>query len=232
LIALILNGINLDPVSNSAHPFGAPTQTATPAPLAFLVVEADVAERQLLARGLAAHGTADCVGTRAAARLAFRARSYDAMILDTCLPDGSGLDLIELALAKCPGLYVLVLTTSTARDVIDRTLETGAGYLLKPCHERHLAGVAREAWLRRTAAERRTKLTLSRWAADHDLSSTEVELLALGAQGVSRHEFSDRRNVRPDTIRKQIQMMLQKTGNDTFEGAVNSLLREALAEPT
>ena len=36
----------------------------------------------------------------------------------------------------------------------------------------------------------------------------------------------------PDTIRKQIQMLLQKTGDDTFEGAVNSLLREAVAEPT
>jgi hypothetical protein len=38
--------------------------------------------------------------------------------------------------------------------------------------------------------------------------------------------------VRPDTIRKQIQTLLQKTGDDTFEGAVNSLLREAVAEPT
>ena len=83
-----------------------------------------------------------------------------------------------------------------------------------------------------TAAARRTARTLERWAKEHSLSKTEVELFALGAEGVPRHEFSDRRNVRPDTIRKQIQMLIQKTGHDSFEGAVNSLLREALAEPT
>jgi DNA-binding NarL/FixJ family response regulator len=154
------------------------------------------------------------------------------MVLDAHLPDGSGLDLLELARAKCPGLYVLVLAAGAERAAIDRALEVGAGYLRKPCNERHLAVVAREASSRRSAAERRIAVTLERWATEHGLSTTEAELLALGAQGVSRHMFSERRKVRPDTIRKQIQLMLQKTGNDTFEGAVNGLLREALAEPT
>lgn len=203
-----------------------------PAGLAFLVVEEEAALRGLLVRGLAEHGSVDSAGTRAAARLAFRGRKYDAMIVDDHLPDGSGLDLLEVARERCPGLYVLVLTASTSRAVIDRTLEAGASLLLKPCHEKHLAIVARAAWARRSAGERRTRATLERWASDHGLSATEVELLALGAEGVSRHEFSERRRVRPDTVRKQIQMMLQKTGNDTFESAVNCLLREALAEPT
>lgn len=204
----------------------------TRAGLTFLVVEEVAAVRALLVRGLAEYGVVDSVGTRAAARLAFRGRKYDAMVVDEHLPDGSGLDLLEVAREPCPGLYVLVLTGSTSRAVIDRTLEAGASFLLKPCHEKHLAIVARAAWARRTAGERRTRITLERWANDHGLSTTEIELLALGAAGVSRHEFSERRNVRPDTVRKQIQMMLQKTGNDTFEVAVNSLLREALAEPT
>jgi hypothetical protein len=49
--------------------------------------------------------------------------------------------------------------------------------------------------------------------------------------GVPRSDFSRIRGVRPDTIRKQIQALLTKTGDDNFEAAVNSLLREALAEP-
>lgn len=200
--------------------------------LTFLVVEDEAAVRRLLVRGLSEHGEVDAVGTCAAARLAFRGRKYDAIIMDVRLPDGSGLDLIELAQKRSPAAIVLVLTGSTDHAVIDRTLELGARYLLKPCHAKHLAIVANEAWARRTAADRRTKLTLQRWAKDHDLSVTEVELLALGAEGVPRQEFSERRKVRPDTIRKQIQMLLQKTGDDTFEGAVNSLLREAVAEPT
>jgi DNA-binding NarL/FixJ family response regulator len=200
--------------------------------LTFLVVEDEAGVRRLLVRGLSEHGEVDAVATCASARLALRGRKYDAVLVDVRLPDGSGLDLIEVARRRSPAAVVLVLTGSSDHAVIDRALEAGARYLLKPCHTKHLAIVAQEAWARRTAADRRTKLTLERWAKEHDLSNAEVELLTLGAEGVPRSEFSERRNVRPDTIRKQIQTLLQKTGDDTFEGAVNSLLREAVAEPT
>jgi DNA-binding NarL/FixJ family response regulator len=200
--------------------------------LTFLVVEDEAGVRRLLVRGLSEHGEVDSVATCASARLALRGRKYDAVLVDVRLPDGSGLDLIEVARRRSPAAVVLVLTGSSDHSVIDRALEAGARYLLKPCHTKHLAVVAQEAWARRTAADRRTKLTLERWAKEHDLSNAEVELLTLGAEGVPRSEFSERRNVRPDTIRKQIQTLLQKTGDDTFEGAVNSLLREAVAEPT
>jgi DNA-binding NarL/FixJ family response regulator len=203
-----------------------------PGGLTFLVVEDDAAVRRVLVRGLSAHGEVDAVGTCAAARLSFRTRRYDAIIIDVLLKDGSGLDLLELGKMRSPEAIVVVLTGSKERSVIERTLEAGARYLLKPCETKHLDTIAGEAWSRRTAAERRTKVTLERWAKDFGLSETEVQLLTLGAEGVPRHEFSELRKVRPDTIRKQIQTLLQKTGDDTFEGAVNSLLREAVAEPT
>jgi two-component system, NarL family, response regulator DevR len=205
---------------------------ASLAGLTFLVVEGDAVLRRALAVGFAAHGTVEAVGTRAAARLALMARNFDAMIVEARLPDGSGLDLLDVARAECPRTYVLVLAGRTERAVIERSLEAGAGFLRKPLHPKHFGTVTAAARSRRDAGERRTRLTLERWAADHDLSTTEVELLALGAQGISRDHFSARRNVRPDTIRKQIQSMLQKTGNVTFENAVNRLLREALTEPT
>lgn len=198
----------------------------------FLVVEDEENVRRLLGRGLGSHGSVETVGTCAAARMALRVRRYDALVVDVQLPDGSGLDLVELARKRNPGISVLVLTGSTEHEVISRALRSGARYLLKPCDASHLAVLADEALARRTARERRTKVTLDRWAKDFDLSDTEVELLTLGAEGVARDKFASRRGVRPDTIRKQIQTLLQKTGDDTFEGAVNSLLREAVAEPT
>lgn len=202
------------------------------AALSFLVVEDEASVRRLLSRWLSSHGQVESVGTVAAGRLSLRARTYDALVVDVSLPDGSGLELIELAHERSPGIPALVLTGSTDHDVIARTLEIGARYMLKPCDPKHLALIAEEAGTRRTARERRTNVTLGRWAKDYGLSETEVELLSLGAQGVAREKFSSRRGVRPDTIRKQIQTLLQKTGDDTFEGAVNSLLREAVAEPT
>jgi DNA-binding NarL/FixJ family response regulator len=203
-----------------------------PAAHSFLVVEDEVGVRRLLGRGLAAHGQVESVGTCAAARMSLRVRKYDALIVDVTLPDGSGLDLIEVAFAKSPGIVVLVLTGSTDHEVIGRTLQAGARYLLKPFDVKHLAALAEEVTSRRKAGERRIHLTLDRWAQDLELTKTELELLALGARGVSRDRFSSQRGVRADTIRKQIQALIQKTGDDTFEGAVNSLLSEAVAEPT
>jgi len=188
--------------------------------------------RRLLGRGLAPHGQVEAVGTCAAARMALRVRTYDALIVDVRLPDGSGLDLIGVATKKSPGIVVLVLTGSTEREVIARTLQEGARYLLKPFDVNDLAAIAQEALSRHKAGERRIQLTLQRWASDLELTDTEVELLALGARGVPRERFSSQRGVRADTIRKQIQALIQKTGDDSFEGAVNSLLREAVAEPT
>ena len=201
-------------------------------PLSFLVVEDEAGVRRLLGRGLALHGQVEVVGTCAAARMSLRVRQYDAMIVDVHLPDGSGLDLIPIATAKSPNVIVLVLTGSTDHEIIGRTLQEGARYLLKPFDTSHLATLAEEVRGRQQAGERRIKLTLQRWQKDLDLSDTEVELLELGARGLTRDKFAQQRRVRPDTVRKQIQTLLQKTGDDTFEGAVNSLLREAVSEPT
>lgn len=199
--------------------------------LSFLVVEDEMGVRRLLGRGLAPHGQVEVVGTCAAARMSLRVRQYDAMIVDVHLPDGSGLDLIPVATTRSPNIVVLVLTGSTDHEVIGRTLQEGARYLLKPFDARHLATLAHEVRGRQEAGERRIQLTLQRWQKDLDLSGTELELLELGARGLTRDKFAQQRRVRPDTVRKQIQTLLQKTGDDTFEGAVNSLLREAVSEP-
>lgn len=200
--------------------------------LAFLVVEDDEPVRKVLVRWTKEHGHVDAVGSVAAARAALRARRYDAAIIDITLPDGSGLDLLELAHERSPGICLLVLTGSVEHEVISRTMEARARYLLKPGDGKHITALAKEAKDRRTAQERRTQVTLGRWQREFHLSKIEVELLALGARGVPREHFARRRGVRPDTVRKQIQSLLHKTGDDTFDGAVKSLLREAVAEPT
>jgi len=202
-----------------------------PAP-SFLVVEDEVGVRRLLGRGLQSHGQVEIVGTCAAARIALRVRHYDALVVDVRLPDGSGLDLIGVATQRSPGIIVLVLTGSTDHDVISRVHRAGARYLLKPFDTLHLDQLAEDVTARREAGDRRIQLALDRWALELELTKSEVDLLALGAHGVPRDKFSSQRGVRPDTIRKQIQALLQKTGDDSFEGAVNSLLREAVAEPT
>lgn len=198
----------------------------------FLVVEDEGSVRRTLARGLSAHGVVETVGTCAAARLSLRVRHYDGLVVDVHLPDGSGLDLIELARLRSPDVVVYVLTGSTDHDVISATVHHRARYLLKPVDFAHLEILAQEVTARQEAGQRRIVLTLERWEKDFQLTKVEVELLELGTRGLARDQFAQQRGVRPDTIRKQISALIQKTGDDSFEGAVNSLLREAVREPT
>ena len=199
--------------------------------LAFLVVEDDDTLRRGLVRALTDHGRVEGVSTCAEARTALRARRFDSLIVDVMLPDGNGLDLIQRARQLWPAVWILVLTGSTEHSVITRAHELGVRYLLKPFNGEQLKVHVEEARARRHAGDRRVSVALDRWTRGHALTDAETALLALGARGVPREEFAIVRGVRPDTIRKQIQSLLMKTGDDTFEGAVNSLLREAVSEP-
>ena len=201
------------------------------APLRFLVVEDVEILRRALVQALSSHGIVDGSGSCAETRPMLRARKYDSLVVDVGLPDGTGLDLVSLALQTWPAVCVLVLTGSTEHGIIARCHELGVRYLLKPFGAVQLKVHANEALARRNAGNRRVTVALDRWKRGHGLTDSETELLALGARGVPREEFEVIRNVRSDTIKKQIQFLLMKTGDASFEAAVNSLLREAVSEP-
>lgn len=201
-------------------------------PLSFLIVEDDENVRRLIERALRAHGEVDAVSSCAAARLALRSHTFDALIVDVHLADGSGMEVLELARAKSPSLVAVVLTGTAEREVLLQSHENGARFLLKPVDMRVLLGIVEEVNTRRNARERRTAVVLERWITLYALTPAEAELITLAVQGVSREEIGRRRGVADGTIRKQIQGLLRKTRSETFEGAVSHLLREALAEPT
>ncbi len=99
-----------------------------------LIVEDDEVLRDGLALGLRLAGfSSEAVETCADARAALMAGSFEAMVLDIMLPDGSGLDLLRDMRKAGDDLPVLLLT---ARDALgDRVggLDAGADdYLPKP----------------------------------------------------------------------------------------------------
>lgn len=121
-----------------------------------LVVEDDEVLQDGLTVGLGLHGfKADAVGTCADALVALETTSFDALVLDIMLPDGSGFDVLRQLRQRNDGVPVLLLT---ARDnVADRIrgLDDGADdYLGKPFDLDEVA--ARLRALRRRAVGRAT----------------------------------------------------------------------------
>lgn len=120
-----------------------------------LLVEDDPEVARTVCEGLeTARFSVDHVSTVAGGRQKLATRSYDALILDIALPDGSGLELADTLRASRSPLPVLILT---ARSTVDERLEGfrhGADdYLCKPFAVDELIARLR-ALLRRVRPER------------------------------------------------------------------------------
>lgn len=153
-----------------------------------LIIEDDEVLQSALETGLQMNGfTVDAVGTAADARAAARDWSYDAIVLDIGLPDGSGLDL--LAGWRAAGFKTPVLLLTARNTVYDRIggLDVGADdYLGKPFDLREVAARLRAISRR---AQGRT-VELMEWRdITLDLSAREARkggaLVSLG-----RREFA------------------------------------------
>jgi len=153
-----------------------------------LVVEDDAVLRSGLTVGLGLHGfTAEAVETCADARAALATTTFDAVVLDIMLPDGSGFDVLRELRGRDDTIPVLLLT---ARDSVSdriRGLDSGADdYLGKPFDLDELA--ARLRALRRRSLGR-AKATID-WQGlvldpERRTATADGELLNL-----SRREFA------------------------------------------
>ena len=71
-------------------------------------------------------------GTKALGLAMLDQLQADVLLVDLGLPDGSGIDVIRAAQAKCPGCNIMVSTTFGDELHVMQSLEAGAsGYLLK-----------------------------------------------------------------------------------------------------
>lgn len=171
-----------------------------------LVVEDDEILKDGLKVGLSLKGfTADAVTNCSDADNAMRTASYDAIVLDLMLPDGSGMDVLKRMRSRGSDAPVLLLT---ARDsVAERIagLDTGADdYLGKPFDLDEVAARLR-ALVRRAAGRSAALMTWRDIVVDParftvEKSGTEVSL--------SRREFAVLRALmdRPGTVLSKVQI--------------------------
>ncbi|MDQ0457459.1 response regulator [Rhizobium paknamense] len=153
-----------------------------------LVIEDDAVLLDGLKVGLGLAGfSADTVSTLTDALAAIESDSFDAIVLDRMLPDGSGLDLLRTMRAARNRTPVLLLTAKD--EVTDRIdgLDAGADdYLGKPFDLDEVAARLR-AITRRAEGRAAPKLT---WAG-MTLDPASMEVLHNGEiKGLSRREFA------------------------------------------
>ena len=186
---------------------------------------------------------AQASGGQMAVRLAAELHP-DVILMDVQMPDIDGPEATRRILAREPSVRVVALTVVSDDDGVAEVLAAGAcGFLAKdtPVEGVHLAIRAAAqgvAWLAPRAAE----VVLGRVQRDavasepepepnliDDLSTREVDVLRLIAQGLDNAQIAEALGISPRTAKNHVSRILAKLGRPSRVQAAVDAVRHGLA---
>jgi DNA-binding NarL/FixJ family response regulator len=194
--------------------------------LRVLIVDDHPMFRMGLAAALADMDGVELVGqteTAGEVEAAVAAAEPDVVLLDVRLPDGSGLEVNRWLAEHHPQVKVVMLTMSEDHDTVLTALRDGArGYLVKgagPDRVEHAlrAAAAGDVVLNHDLARAVGELAQARSRPGRSrpfpqLTSRELDILELIAQGLDNQTIARRLVLNPKTVRNHISNVLGKVG--------------------
>ena len=147
----------------------------------------------------------------------------DVALLDVRLPGESGIEVCRTVSERYPDTAVIILTTFTDENLVARCIQAGArGFIVKDIErfdlKRSIRAVARgEAAIDPKAAVavlaqlRRAPLVAGE-AAPEPLSSQQIVILRLVAQGLSSREIATQLYLSENTLKGYVQEILHRLG--------------------
>lgn len=150
----------------------------------------------------------------------------DIVLMDVVMPGMDGIAATRAVKQECPNTRVIVMTSFSEGDVVQRALQAGAsGYLLKNATATELAQAVRNAHRGQPvmAPEATEALIQSMREGDnlgHDFTEREREVLALLAQGHSNPQIAERLCVSTATVKFHIGGIFAKLGVATRAEAI------------
>jgi DNA-binding NarL/FixJ family response regulator len=151
--------------------------------------------------------------------------SPDVLLLDVGLPDGSGLDLVPEIKKASPNTQIVVLTSLKDEATLMRAIDSGvSGFVSKSSSLADLLTTLRQAaqgeiimpttllmgLLMRLPRDKAASFREERgWER---LTSREVEILEMLAQGKSGDDIADQLCIAPLTVRTHIRNLMAKLG--------------------
>lgn len=144
----------------------------------------------------------------------------DVVVMDIAMPRGNGLEATRWVLAECPDTQVLVLTAHQDSEHVIPLLEAGAvGYLPKTVSLNELLEAIRAASRGESVLPPSIASVVVRHLAHGGqepdqpaLTSREMEVLCLVAQGLSNHQVARQLNLSVRTIEAHLTHIYNKLG--------------------
>ena len=153
------------------------------------------------------------------------------VLMDLRMPGLSGADTIAGLVQADPSARILVLTIHKGDDAVYQALRAGArGYLLKDVSSQEVLAAIRAVAAGEQCIPPAIAARLAERMLKGDLTTGEMDVLRLVAQGLSNKEIGDRLHIAPDTAKKRISGLLAKLGTSDRTRAVTLALERGIID--
>lgn len=203
-----------------------------PKPIRILVVDDHFMVRMGLSSSLNVEPDIEVVAEAASGEAAvesYRKHRPTLVMMDLRLPGMSGIECTAALIAEFPEARVLVVSTHSGEEEIYRAMQAGAqGYVVK--------SIVREELLRAVRTVHRGGKYLDPLVASHlaersshrPLSSREVDVLRLVAQGFGNREIAGALNIAEVTVKLHVSHVLEKLHVKDRTQAATAALRRGI----
>jgi DNA-binding NarL/FixJ family response regulator len=203
---------------------------ATIVPIRVLIAD----DHHLIREGIAAlvSGKADITIVGEASNGQEAVRLYDELrpdvvLLDIQMPDMGGLEALESIKRDDPSARIVILTTYDGDHLASRAIAAGAqAYILKSSVRRELADTIRSVHRGQKHIQAAVAAKVSDHASDDALTSRELAVLSLIAQGNSNKAIGDVLEIAEDTVKGHVKSILSKmNANDRTHAVALAIKR-------
>ena len=142
----------------------------------------------------------------------------DVILMDLLMPKMDGVTAIKAIKTRWPQIQIIALTSFKEKEYVEGALKAGAnGYLLKDVSAQELVNAVRRATagqpsLSPEAAQVLIQNVNEPPTSHPDMTSRELEILALMVEGLSNNEIAERIIVSPSTVKFHVSNILSKLG--------------------
>lgn len=157
----------------------------------------------------------------------YRQHRPEVVLMDVRLPGTSGGDAAAAIVHEFPDARILMLSTHSGEEEIYRSLQAGArGYILKSVKREELLRAIREVHEGRRYLDPTVAPLLAERMSHRSLTSRELEVLRMVAQGLGNKEIGAALNIAEVTVKLHVSHVLEKLNvKDRTEAATAAIRR-------
>ena len=153
----------------------------------------------------------------------------DVIIMDILMPGTDGIEATRQITEALPDVKILILTTSTSSDDLNRAIQAGAaGAVLKSEANKRLLSAIRAIAKGASAISSEVRTMIDEDPPAAELTPRQMEILGEMARGLTNKEIAAALSCGPESVKDRINAICTKLGAANRSEAISIALRKHL----